>query len=45
MGRTPPGVRELKQAVKASRSNKRSRTPPGVRELKHFLGLILPRDL
>ena len=34
MGRTPPGVRGLKQDVSKILSNKTRRTPPGVRGLK-----------
>ena len=35
-GRTPPGVRELKQDTRKALSDARGgRTPPGVRELKH----------
>ena len=33
-GRTPPGVRELKQGDVGICYRHRSRTPPGVRELK-----------
>ena len=35
MGRTPPGVRELKLVYRGRRTREgKGRTPPGVRELK-----------
>ena len=34
IGRTPPGVRELKHQVQVKQNNVLRRTPPGVRELK-----------
>ena len=39
-GRTPPGVRELKQPAEGATEDAPRRTPPGVRELKPYLTVI-----
>ena len=39
VGRTPPGVRELKRGIIRDLARRICRTPPGVRELKHIASL------
>ena len=40
LGRTPPGVRELKLQIFPMLIDLLSRTPPGVRELKHLICVV-----